>query len=71
MYSYTLPYDQMVSPMQNKILVVDDDPDILEALRVLLEDQGFSVETASNGNILQNGDSVFVTKNTGRKGQFD
>jgi CheY-like chemotaxis protein len=39
--------------MSNNILVVDDDPDILEALKVMLEDQGFEVETASNGNILQ------------------
>ncbi len=38
--------------MKDSILVVDDDPDILEALRVLLEDEGFSVETASNGHIL-------------------
>lgn len=32
-----------------KILVVDDDPDILEVLRLLLELEGYSVLTASNG----------------------
>lgn len=53
MYSYTLPYINIQDSMRNHILVVDDDPDILEALKVMLEDQGFSVETASNGNILQ------------------
>lgn len=39
--------------MQNSILVVDDDPDILEALKMMLEDQGYIVKTANNGNILQ------------------
>ena len=53
MYSYTLPYGGLMHSMRNNILVVDDDPDILEALKVMLEDQGYSVETAQNGNILQ------------------
>ena len=53
MYSYTLPYTNYIVSMRNSILVVDDDPDILEALKVMLEDQGYKVETASNGNILQ------------------
>jgi DNA-binding response OmpR family regulator len=34
---------------QTKILVVDDDPDILEALTVILESQGYQVVTARDG----------------------
>jgi CheY-like chemotaxis protein len=35
--------------MARKILVVDDDEDVLRAFRVLLEDNGYVVETASDG----------------------
>ena len=35
--------------MPNKILVVDDDPDIREALVMILEQSGFQVITARNG----------------------
>ncbi len=35
--------------MEKKILVVDDDPDILEALTMILESQGYQVVTAHNG----------------------
>jgi DNA-binding response OmpR family regulator len=35
--------------MQGKILVVDDDPDILEALSMILESQGYQVVTARDG----------------------
>ncbi len=52
MYSYVYTVKGTLDSMKNSILVVDDDPDILEALRVLLEDEGFSVETASNGMVL-------------------
>jgi CheY-like chemotaxis protein len=31
------------------VLVVDDDPDIVETTRMILESAGFAVETASNG----------------------
>lgn len=31
------------------ILVVDDDPDILDALRLLLEDEGYRVQTTEKG----------------------
>ncbi len=34
---------------KNKILVADDDPDILQFVRVNLELEGFEVETAANG----------------------
>lgn len=34
---------------RNKILVVDDEPDILEMLRYNLEKEGYEVETASSG----------------------
>jgi two-component system chemotaxis response regulator CheY len=33
----------------NPILMVDDDPDIRDALRGILEDEGYSVEEAANG----------------------
>lgn len=35
--------------MNKKILVADDDPSILEALQMLLEDEGYNVETSNNG----------------------
>lgn len=60
MYSNDLSKKDNLEPMYemeymstNRILVVDDDPDILEALKIMLEDEGFYVETASNGQILQ------------------
>jgi DNA-binding response OmpR family regulator len=35
--------------MQEKILIVDDDPDILEALSMILETKGYQVSTARDG----------------------
>jgi len=35
--------------MQGKILIVDDDPDILDALAMILESQGYQVFTARDG----------------------
>jgi DNA-binding response OmpR family regulator len=35
--------------MPHKILVVDDDPDILEAISMILESQGYQVVTARDG----------------------
>ena len=35
--------------MPGKILVVDDDPDILDALTMILESQGYQVVTARDG----------------------
>ena len=35
--------------MQEKILVVDDDPDILDALTMILEAKGYQVVTARDG----------------------
>ena len=35
--------------MPQKILVVDDDPDILEAISMILESQGYNVVTARDG----------------------
>jgi len=35
--------------MQEKILVVDDDPDILDALTMILESKGYRVITARDG----------------------
>ncbi|OGN99502.1 MAG: hypothetical protein A2Y58_03285 [Chloroflexi bacterium RBG_13_51_52] len=35
--------------MPGKILVVDDDPDILDAISMILESQGYTVATARDG----------------------
>ena len=35
------------------ILVVDDDPDILEFLQVILEDEGYTVVTSEKGEYLE------------------
>jgi len=35
-----------------RILVVDDDRDILDVIQFILEDSGYTVETLSNGNFL-------------------
>ncbi len=35
--------------MEKKILVVDDDPDIRDAVKMILESQGYEVNTAENG----------------------
>ncbi len=37
-----------------KILVVDDDPDILDALRLTLEDDGYEVTTTEKGEYAEN-----------------
>jgi len=34
---------------KSKILIVDDDPDITEAIRIILENQGYEVGNATNG----------------------
>jgi len=34
---------------QNEILLVDDDPDIRDSLRIILEKKGYEVRTANNG----------------------
>ncbi|GAC1398532.1 MAG: hypothetical protein NVSMB49_06780 [Ktedonobacteraceae bacterium] len=42
--------------MQNsrkKILVVDDDPDILDFLQVILEEEGYTVATTSKGEYIE------------------
>jgi len=35
--------------MPSKILIVDDDPDITEALSMILESKGYQISTASDG----------------------
>ena len=35
--------------MSNKILVVDDEPDIVEFLRDILQERGYTVRSADNG----------------------
>jgi DNA-binding response OmpR family regulator len=37
-----------------KILVVDDDPDILDALQFMLEDAGYEVKTSEKGEYAEN-----------------
>lgn len=38
---------------KKKILIADDDPAILEALKLMLEDAGYEVETTVNGETVQ------------------
>src|SRR5690242_11896854 len=38
---------------RKKILVVDDDPDILEFLAVILEEEGYAVLTSDKGEFLE------------------
>jgi len=35
---------------QTRILIVDDDPDITEVMRVVLENKGYVVDSAADGN---------------------
>jgi CheY-like chemotaxis protein len=39
----------MVRPEDNTVLIVDDEPNVRQYLRAILEDAGFSVVTAANG----------------------
>ena len=39
--------------MNKKILIADDDPAILDALSIMLEDSGYEVETTVDGTIAQ------------------
>ena len=39
---------------QHRVLVVDDDPDILEATRLMLEDEGYAVTTTEKGEYVEN-----------------
>jgi CheY-like chemotaxis protein len=43
------PAVDMGCPDQHPILVVEDDPDIRECVRLLLEEEGYDVVTAANG----------------------
>ncbi len=40
--------------MHKKILVADDDPAIVDALRMMLEEEGYDVEIQGNGDAVQN-----------------
>ena len=44
---------QQEQAMKTHILVVDDDPDILEVVREILSDEGYRVQTSLNGAFLQ------------------
>lgn len=39
---------------QKRVLVVDDDPDILDAIRFTLEDEGYTVTTTEKGEYAEN-----------------
>ena len=39
---------------QKRILVVDDDPDILDAIQLTLEDEGYTVTTTEKGEYAEN-----------------
>ena len=39
----------MAEAVKRKILIADDDPDIVEAMKTVLEANGFAVQTAPNG----------------------
>jgi CheY-like chemotaxis protein len=43
------PTTQAERPTPRRVLVVDDDPDILDALSEILEVEGYAVERARNG----------------------
>ena len=53
-----LPLLVFINPMDHEILIVDDEPDIVELLKYNLQKEGFNVHTALNGidaiNILKN-----------------
>ncbi len=53
MYDFVVSSKGTLSFMKHSILVVDDDPDILEALKMLLEDEGYNVEASTNGQVLE------------------
>ena len=53
MITYAIGPKDGLELMGKRILVVDDDPGILEALKVMLEDEGYTVETASNGQFIE------------------
>lgn len=36
------------SQMDKKVLIIDDDPDIAEAVKIVLESRGFTIKTASS-----------------------
>ena len=38
-----------VAPMKKNILIIDDNPDTLEILRLVFQGEGYTVETASDG----------------------
>jgi CheY-like chemotaxis protein len=43
-----------MAAQQTRVLVVDDDPDILDAIRFLFEDEGYTVTTTEKGEYAEN-----------------
>jgi CheY-like chemotaxis protein len=39
--------------MKKKVLIADDDPAILDALQLMLEDEGYDVRTSENGESIK------------------
>lgn len=44
---------EATSKPRTKVLIVDDDPAIVDAITLILEDEGYEVSAASGGNIVQ------------------
>jgi DNA-binding response OmpR family regulator len=42
-----------ISPRSTRILIIEDVPAILEALRLLLEEEGYEVATTENGGLVE------------------
>ena len=40
--------------MRKKIYIADDDPDILEVCTIVLEEEGYEVETSADGKSIEN-----------------
>ncbi len=45
--------DESKRPMGKKILLIDDDPDILEVISMILENKGYTVKTSDNGENIE------------------
>ena len=48
------PVRQAQGKLRRRIMIADDDPGILDALTIMLEDGGYEVETTTNGSTVQN-----------------
>lgn len=42
----------IVMPSRKKVLVIDDDPGVLEVISMILDDAGYAVQTARSGDLV-------------------